>query len=75
MSAQESMVPARPYSFVKDIRRILLIPPPATCALFLITVVVFIGQVLCGSTDWQWAVGIIPANLSEVSSALRVGNG
>jgi membrane associated rhomboid family serine protease len=34
----------------------------------------FIGQVLGGSSEWQRAVGIIPANVADPSSLLRVGN-
>jgi membrane associated rhomboid family serine protease len=52
----------------------LRVPPPATLALFLVTVVAFIGQVLGGSSDWQRAVGIIPANVADASSLLRVGD-
>lgn len=64
----------RPYSFTEDIRRVWRIPPPATLILVLITVVAFGGQLLGGSGDWQRAVGIIPANLSDTSSFLRVGD-
>jgi membrane associated rhomboid family serine protease len=35
---------------------------------------VFIGQVLGGSSDWQRAVGIIPANIADASSLWRVGD-
>jgi len=34
----------------------------------------FIGQVLGGSSDWQRAVGIIPANVADASSLMRVGD-
>lgn len=62
------------YSFVADIRRILRIPPPATLVLFVITVVAYIGQVLGGSSEWQQAVGIIPARVADASSILRIGD-
>jgi membrane associated rhomboid family serine protease len=41
---------------------------------FLITVGAFVGQVLGGSSDWQRAVGIIPTNVADVSSLMRVGD-
>ena len=69
------MVPARPYSFVEDIGRIVRIPPPATLALFLLTVLVFVGQVLGGSSRWQRAVGVIPLNVSEAWSVMRIADG
>jgi membrane associated rhomboid family serine protease len=65
---------ARPYSFLEDIRRLRRIPPPATIVLFLITVVVFLGQVLGGGTAWQRAVGLIPANVAAGHSLLRIGD-
>jgi membrane associated rhomboid family serine protease len=68
------VIPSRPYSFTEDIRRALRVPPPATLVLFLVTVVVFIGQTLGGSEDWQRAVGLIPANVANASSLLPVGN-
>jgi membrane associated rhomboid family serine protease len=64
----------RPYSFTEDIRRVLRVPPPATLALFLIAVSAFIGQVFGGSSDWQRAVGLIPANVADAPSLLRVGD-
>jgi len=64
----------RPYSFSEDIRRVLRVPPPATLALFLISVGAFIGQVFGGSSDWQRAVGLIPANVADAPSLLRVGD-
>ncbi len=70
----EPAVPARPYSFTEDLRRALRVPPPATLALFLITGGAFIGQVLGGSSAWQRAVGIIPANVVDTSSLPRVGD-
>jgi membrane associated rhomboid family serine protease len=66
--------PARPYRFAEDLRRALRVPPPATLALLLLTGGAFIGQVFGGSSDWQRAVGIIPANLADASSLLRVGD-
>jgi membrane associated rhomboid family serine protease len=65
---------ARPYSFVEDIGRLRRVPPPATLVLFLTTVIVFIGQVLGGSSNWQRAAGLIPANVADASSCLRVGD-
>jgi membrane associated rhomboid family serine protease len=53
---------------------VLRIPPPATLVLFLISVVAFIGQVLGGQSNWQRAVGIIPANVTDASSLLRIGD-
>jgi membrane associated rhomboid family serine protease len=41
--------------------------------LFLITVVAFISQAVGGSSDWQRAVGLIPANVTDTSSLLGVG--
>jgi membrane associated rhomboid family serine protease len=73
VDTSESAVPARPYSFIDDIRRILRVPPPSTLVLFLITVVAFIGQLLGGSSDWQWAVGIVPVNVTDVSSIMLIG--
>jgi membrane associated rhomboid family serine protease len=70
----EPAIPPRPYSFAEDIRKTLRVPPPATLALFLITVGAFIGQVLGGSSDWQRAVGIIPTNVADASSLVRVGD-
>jgi membrane associated rhomboid family serine protease len=40
----------------------------------ILTVLAFIGQLLGGSGDWQRAVGIIPANVADVPSLLRVGD-
>jgi membrane associated rhomboid family serine protease len=37
-------------------------------------VLAFAGQLLGGSGDWQRAVGIIPANVANASSLLRVGD-
>jgi membrane associated rhomboid family serine protease len=37
-------------------------------------VLAFVGQLLGGSGDWQRAVGIIPANVADVPSLLRVGD-
>jgi membrane associated rhomboid family serine protease len=34
----------------------------------------FIGQVFGGSGDWQRAVGLIPANIADAPSLLRIGN-
>jgi membrane associated rhomboid family serine protease len=65
---------ARPYSFAEDIRRVWRIPPPATRVLFLISVIAFIGQVLGGSSNWQRAAGLIPANVADALSFLRVGD-
>jgi membrane associated rhomboid family serine protease len=74
MGSSEPVTPARPYSFTEDIRRIFRVPPPATLVLVVITVVVFIGQVLGDSSAWQRAVGIIPAKLADASSLLRVSD-
>jgi membrane associated rhomboid family serine protease len=41
----------------------------------LITGSAFIGQVLGGRSDWQRAVGIIPADIADASSLMRVGDG
>jgi membrane associated rhomboid family serine protease len=68
------VIPARPYSFTKEIHRVLCVPPPATLILFLITVSAFIGQVLGGGSDWQRAGGIIPANVVGASSLRRIGD-
>jgi membrane associated rhomboid family serine protease len=75
VSPSEPATPARPYSFIEDIRRIFRPPPPATLVLVVITVVAFIGQVLGGSNVWQRAVGIIPANVADASSLLRISDG
>jgi membrane associated rhomboid family serine protease len=40
----------------------------------ILTVLAFAGQLLGGSGDWQRAVGIIPANVADASSLLRVGD-
>ena len=58
------------YRFTEDFRRALRIPPPATLALFLTTVAVFIGQVL--GDGWQQAAGLIPANIAGLSSIEQI---
>jgi membrane associated rhomboid family serine protease len=68
-----SAIPVHPYSFIDDISRIFRIPPPATLVLFLVTVTAFIGQLLGGSSDSQWAFGIVPANIANVSSFMWTG--
>jgi membrane associated rhomboid family serine protease len=74
LAPSEPVVPARPYSFTEDVCRALRVPPPATLALLLITVGAFIGQALGGGSDWQRAVGIIPANAADASSLMRTGD-
>jgi membrane associated rhomboid family serine protease len=69
----EKVTLARSYSFAEDIGRLWRVPPPATVVFFLITVVAFTCQVLGGSSDWQRAVGLIPANLVDTRSLLPVG--
>jgi membrane associated rhomboid family serine protease len=70
----EPASPVRPYRFAEDIVRLWRVPPPATLVLFVVTVASFIGQVLGGSSDWQRAAGLFPANVANASSLLRVGD-
>lgn len=69
VAPSEPTTVARPYSFTEDIRRVLRVPPLATLVLLLITVAIFIGQVLAGSSEWQRAAGIIPANVAHILRA------
>jgi membrane associated rhomboid family serine protease len=74
VDSSEPVNATRPYSFIEDIRRVWSIPPPATLILFVMTVVAFIGQVIGGKSAWQQAVGIIPANVSDACSLLRISD-
>jgi membrane associated rhomboid family serine protease len=67
-------IPDRPYRFTEDVRRALRVPPPATLVLFLLTVAIFIGQVLGDSSNWERAAGLIPANVAGASSLLQIGD-
>jgi membrane associated rhomboid family serine protease len=64
----------RPYSLAADIGRLLRLPPSATVVLVLLTVGAFLVQVLGSDRDWQRAVGLIPANVADPSSLLRIAD-
>lgn len=49
--------------------------PPATLALFLVTIATYLGQVLAGGDTVQRAIGLIPARVSDPASLLAIGGG
>src|SRR5258706_436598 len=50
-------------------------PPPATLALFLVTVTTYLVQVLAGGDVVQRAVGLIPARVSNSTLLMAIGGG
>ncbi len=49
--------------------------PPATLALFLVTVITYLVQVLVGGNVVERAVGLIPARISNLPTLLVLGGG
>jgi membrane associated rhomboid family serine protease len=49
--------------------------PPATLALFLVTVITYLVQVLVGGDVVERAVGLIPARVSHLATLTAVGGG